>query len=356
MPIKRWIVLTLFLLSAWAHAAAKDLPGVPWMDGKPYFPLGVNYAWKDWGKDFATQGWPTRFKAIQADLDLMRARGVRSLRWWVYTDFVAAPLWQKQGQSWVCVGMPKGWVKNFVAVCDAAHARGIKLYPTFSSFDMGLSGMDGVLRDPRTRKSFIDAAVVPLLKATSKHPGIFAWDVINEPEWLIRKEDGGDPNKDLKHGPFTLAELRSYVRDVARAVHLHAKQPVSVGSASMKWCGVQYDFWSGLDLDFFDIHYYDWQTPYFNITTMGPDKLRRGVDQAKPVIIGETISIPETQYSGPGKPKNHQRFAEDVLKLGYAGYLAWAWNEKPDLNCSTSIEPSFNQFLTAHPQIEGRRP
>jgi hypothetical protein len=68
-------------------------------------------------------------------MDLMKARGVRTLRWWVYTDFVESPLWQGEGAKRRCIGLPQGWVANFIKAADAAHARGIRLYPVFSSFD-----------------------------------------------------------------------------------------------------------------------------------------------------------------------------------------------------------------------------
>src|SRR6185503_6705441 len=154
---KMTILMTLFLgLNSAGCAGGTVTPtakinGVTWMDGKPYFPLGVNYAWKDWGKDFNDKGWDARFKRIQADFDSMHQRGARVVRWWVYTDFVDSPFWDEKGY---CTGMPKGWVKNFLLACDAAHARGMKLYPTFSSFDMGRSGRDAVMGRKAVRKSF----------------------------------------------------------------------------------------------------------------------------------------------------------------------------------------------------------
>lgn len=339
--------LAMALLMLGAGLGATEPQYVKDMDGKAYFPLGVNYAWKDWGVDFAAQGWPERFKKMQADFDLMQARGVRTLRWWVYTDFVSSPLWRGEGKARRCVGMPEGWVQNFMQALDAAHARGIRLYPVFSSFDLGRKGFKEVVSEPAVRKSFIEQAVRPLLKAAGRHPGIFAWDIINEPEWLVAKEDGGDPNKELTHGPVRLAELRAYVRDMAGEVKKHARQPVSVGSAGIKWMGWQYDFYSGLGLDFFDAHYYDWMTPWFDITTIPKASLAKMNPEygRKPMIIGETIAKPEIHYTGKNRPMDHSRFLNEIIKMGYAGYLPWAWNERPEHDCSQSIEPHLNRAL-----------
>jgi hypothetical protein len=317
------------------------------MEGKDYFPLGVNYAWKDWGRDFADAGWEERYKVILTDLNLMKARGVRTLRWWVFTDFVESPLWTGKGKDLRCVGLPPGWVANFMKVLDAAHERGIRLYPTFSSFDLGRKGFKEVVANPATRKSFIEKAVRPLLTAAAKHPGVFAWDIINEPEWLVRTEDGGDPNKELTDGPVSLAELRAYLKDMAVEVHAKAKQPVSVGSAGLKWCGWQYDFHSGLGLDFFDVHYYDWMTPWFDITKTHRDVLAKKNAEygQKAIIVGESMSHPETQYTGKDKPKDHTQFLKDIMAMGYMGYLPWAWYEKPEWRCHEIIDPHFNNAL-----------
>lgn len=339
--------LMLLIAMAATSVCAAQTQYVKDMDGKEYFPIGVNYAWRDWGVDFSDQGWNERFPKIVADLDQMKARGVRTLRWWVFTDFVTSPLWTGEGKNRRCTGLPPGWVSNFMKVVEAAHARGIRLYPVLSSFDLGRKGFKEVVADKAVRRSFIEKAVDPLLKAAGNDEGIFAWDIINEPEWLVRKEDGGDPNKELTDGPVSLAELRDYIAEMAKEVKSKAKQPVSLGSAGLKWCGWQYDFYSGLGLDFFDVHYYDWMTPWFDITTIPKSTLAKKNPEygAKPMIVGECISQPETQYTGKNKPLNHFQFLQAQLKMGYAGYLPWAWNEKPDLVCAQSIDDHFNRAL-----------
>lgn len=42
-------------------------PGINWMNGSKYFPLGANYAWDEWDNDFNDNGWTTRFAKIKAD-------------------------------------------------------------------------------------------------------------------------------------------------------------------------------------------------------------------------------------------------------------------------------------------------
>jgi hypothetical protein len=320
------------------------------MNGKDYFPLGVDYAWKDWGRDFNSKGWDVRFKSFEADFDAMQARGVRTLRWWIYTDFIEAPLWSGKGKDLRCTGMPENWVANFMKAAEAAQKRGIRLYPVFSSFDLGLHGFREVVRNPETRKSFIENAVRPILKAAGTSEAIFAWDVINEPEWLVQEKDNGAPNKNLTDGPVSLQELRDYIREMAAEIHASAKQPVSVGSAGLKWSGLQFDFFSGLKLDFFDVHYYDWMTPYFDITLTPKSSLSKNAEyRNKPMMIGECIPKPLTQYTGKNKPLDHTGFLRAIRKMGYCGYLPWAWNEKPVLDVREELK---NHLLDAAKEMK----
>lgn len=340
---------TLMLVIAMAvsslSAAAAGAKYIKDLNGKDYFPLGVNYAWIDWSRDFADKGWDERFKKINANLDVMKARGVRTLRWWIYSDFTEAPLWTGKGEKLRCVGLPKGWVKNFMTTVDAAKARGIRLYPVFSSFDLGRKGYKWVVSDKAVRQSFIENAVRPIVQAATKNEGIFAWDIINEPEWLVRVEDNGDPNKELSDGPIKLSELREYIADMVKEIR-PSGHPVSLGSAGMKWCGFDYDFFSGLGLDFFDIHYYDWMTPWFNITTTPKSRLAKLNPEygEKPIIVGESMGQPETEYSGK-KRMNHYQFLQAIMKMGYTGYMPWAWNDKPGKGCMNTIDPHFNRAL-----------
>ena len=61
--------------------------------GCTFWPVGVDYAWQDWGNDFATAGWATRWPTIQTALNTMAADGVHAVRWWVFTDFGSSPNW-----------------------------------------------------------------------------------------------------------------------------------------------------------------------------------------------------------------------------------------------------------------------
>jgi len=95
-------------------------------------------------------------------------------------------------------------------------------------------------------------------------------EVINEPEWCMGEQ--GDPC--TTEQCVAVADMQRFVARVAAAVHSHgSRMPVTLGSASLKWSGGQYQWWSaaaiqsadnvdGGTLDFFNVHYYSWMEPY----------------------------------------------------------------------------------------------
>ncbi len=336
-----WVLLTLPLSAA----------GLNWMSGCTIWPLGVNYAWKNWGSDFSSA---SNLTGIKSDLDAMYTKGVRVVRWWVFTDFQSSPTWSGTGRGSTCTGLPSGWVANMKAACDYAQTKGMKFYFCMSSFDMAKTAHawhhDDVIDNATVRTSFINNAIIPIASALGTHQGIFGWDIVNEPEWMIQSSDNG--GADTTCTQFSLANVRAYAQAMASAIHANASQPVSVGSASLKWCSKKgagsysYDFWSGIGLDFYDAHFYDWMTAsgYDPIaTTAASWKLD------KPVMVGEAISDPST-YSGTLNPKNYLGMATALYNNGYSGLLAWAWTDTAN-NCVNTISPYFGNFLTAHSDV-----
>ncbi|WP_240415407.1 hypothetical protein [Paenibacillus periandrae] len=320
------------------------------LEKKASWALGINYAWSNtngFGYDFSDSNWTKNWDKIQSDINTMQSKGVKSLRWWVFAGLDKAPLWSGTERGSTVTGLPDHWIEHMVAATNYANKQGIKIYWCLLSYDLALNynsqTHDDIIDNPDVQTSYINNALIPIIEALKDNTGVMGWDIINEPEWIIRANDGGDPNHDARR-VFTLDQLRSFVERNVNQIHLlGAKQPVSVGSASAKWSGKQYSFWTGLGLDFYDFHWYDWYTPYFDPSTTDAQSL--GLD--KPILIGEVMSDPSTEYSGSTVPKNHQSLAERVHSHGYAGYMPWAWSDSQH-NASQTITPYFNNINTEH--------
>ncbi|HEX9060444.1 MAG TPA: endoglucanase, partial [Clostridia bacterium] len=122
----------------------------------------------------------------------------------------------------------------------------------------------------------------------------------------------------------------------------YTKQPVSFGSANMKWLGAQYDLWDNVNVDFYDFHWYDWATPYFNPAKTPASSLNLG----KPVIIGEMM--PDTINSS--LKMTNKQVLDAIYANGYSGYMPWSWND-PKFDCKPNIGNDFKEFEAEHPDV-----
>jgi hypothetical protein len=318
--------------------------GITWMDGKKLYPVGVNYAWYNWSYEFSDNNWASNFARIKSDIDTMSTKGVRALRWWVFPDLAYGPIWSGANEGSLCTGLPDKWVDHMKETCDYALSKNVKIYWTITSFDCARNDdsvdHDDIIDNPVVLQSFLDNAMKPILQKLGDHQGVMGWDIINEPEWIVNKADNGEPNG--KGESFPLSAMRNYIKTTCAYIHQYAKQPVSFGSANMKWLGAQYDLWDDLGLDFYDFHWYDWATPYFNPTTTPASSLNLD----KPVIIGEMM--PDAKSSSLGM--THKQVLDAIYRNGYAGYLLWSWNDGA-YDCKPYIGNDFIDFGREHSDV-----
>ncbi len=192
------------------------------------FLIGANFPWVDCGHDFGPRpvGWGTAlhpWAQVSEDLRQLRTLGVRVVRWWILAGGVNYPVGGsieevanvvrrrgltvgyrfKPGESPPALG--EAFVRDFEALCMACESAGVQLMPSLLSFEwfMRAKGRsrgrrDLVFGDGMYDQTlafvarFLDATLEPLLSVTARHlDAIFAWDVINEPDWVVT---GGPSN------------------------------------------------------------------------------------------------------------------------------------------------------------------
>ena len=148
----------------------------------------------------------------------------------------------------------------------------------------------------------VERVVLPVLDRYGRHPGIWAWDVMNEPEWVTFGYGA--------HNPFRAVPgraMRAFIDDVTGAAHAVASQPVTVGLASARWLTLV----RNSVLDFYQVHWYDRLDPR---APLDAAVSALGVD--RPVVLGEF----PTRGSARG-PDEILRVAE---LRGYAGAMLWS--------------------------------
>ncbi|MCS6952289.1 MAG: hypothetical protein RMK57_05340 [Bryobacterales bacterium] len=213
-------------------------------------------------------------------------------------------------------GLQQQALRDFEALVEAARKARVWLMPVL--FDFGwfsrprqvsgvqLGGRSYFARDPVARQTLLDRVLAPLLERHGNEPWIYAWEVINEPEWVTTGIAGFRPDE-REHDPVTLAEMREFVRACADLVRKFTRHQVTTGSARRSWTPL----WDGLGLSLHSFHFYDWDRaesfPWRPWTQLGLDG---------PVLIGE---VPTSGSSF--RPGDYLRAARAG---GYAGVCLWS--------------------------------
>ena len=285
--------------------------------GDEEFWLGANLPWQRYGLDFGANRWqpeggvaqPGRRAALRVALESIAAQGAGIVRWFMLADGRAGLLEQPDGRL---VGLDGHVFRDADAALEELERA--RLQVIFVLFDfhwfvphrivegVRLGGRGGVATDAAERRSVIGNVVAPLLERYGRHRSILAWDVVNEPEWVTRST-------------WSLARrwrvrrplMRSFVRDVVAAIHDHASQPVTVGSASARTLHLV----QGLGLDVYQVHWYDRAERH---APLDWPVARLGLD--RPVILGE--------FPTRGSLRSLAEIVRSAREAGYAGALAWS--------------------------------
>eukprot|EP00727_Mastigamoeba_balamuthi_P010800 m51a1_g6342 putative non-processive endoglucanase (318) ;mRNA; f:37324-38351 len=250
--------------------------------------------------------------------------------------------------------LPDGFLDHVEEAVNYAKSIGLLVYPALMSFDWGKGNHlhPEIINDTEARQSWIDNAITPLVERLKSNSGVFAWDLWNEPEWIVASTDGGEPGNGCSS--FKLADIKALMNGILSMMRAKGvKQPVSMGSASLKFM-TQKKLWNDLDLDFWDFHWYSWATPYFNPLLSNASEV---ISPSKPVIIGEIMADP-SQDSVLASAANtwcngqictdHGRLITKLAKLGYSGYMPWSWTDSSSL-AESYIGSHFTEFASVCP-------
>jgi hypothetical protein len=152
-----------------------------------------------------------------------------------------------------------------------------------------LGGHKRVLVDSAARACLLDRVFRPVLERYAHASSIFAWDVMNEPEWVGH------------------TALRHFLDEAISLTRSCSAQPVTIGSAGTRWRRWYLD----LDVDFYQVHWYDSGKHQPDLET-SVEML--GFD--RPVMLGE--------FPTRGSRLSWQEILETARAAGYAGAFYWS--------------------------------
>jgi hypothetical protein len=279
------------------------------------FVVGVNLPWVNYGTDVGASAWypdgglaarPDALAALDGAFARLARDGTTVARVFLLCD-------ARSGVEFDPAGVPLGIdavaIRDIAALAAAARRHAIGLLPVLLDFHLcgprqivngvQLGGRSNLIADPRASAQLLDRVLHPIVSAFAADETIVAWDVMNEPEWCLPR------GLFSPRGAVPFDDLRRFLGDAAQLIRRVAPQPVTIGSAGT-W---KLDLVRGLDVDFYQIHWYDrfgWPALARHVRDFGLHD--------RPVILGE--------FSG--RTANLTGVLDTARQAGYEGALVWS--------------------------------
>jgi hypothetical protein len=346
----------LLLQDIFATAPANTIP----YNGKNYYINGINVPWNAFGSDAGTHyKWGALYdRAFFTTLfQQCKQYGVNCVRLWIHCDGRTSPEFDDSGSV---TGLDTNFLSNLEDIFSIAAQNNVMVMPCLWSFDMTkdftssagkYAGLHAALiKDSSKTVSYITNALIPMVKKFANTCNLFAWEIINEPEWSIS-------------GPGTTVQLVSakemvrFCGMIAEAIHANSSKMVTVGSACLKWHSTkigpaEVHYWNdssfaaaynkpGAKLDFYQIHYYDWMyNPDWGYDPFQATKTPSYWKLDKPTLIGENPGV-------AGK-YTLKEMIENAYTNGYAGIMPWSYDSVDQYGSWSGSKDDLKAFHDKH--------
>ncbi|HEU4581808.1 MAG TPA: hypothetical protein VFS67_26310 [Polyangiaceae bacterium] len=316
-------------------------PGGP-DDGKALpcdFASGLNVAWVRFANDVPNPD----LNAFNTIFKNAHDAGGRVVRWWFHTNGTVTPGYNADGTVRM---IQQSHIDGVKAILAAAHAAGVAVNISLWSFDMAQDNAAGAAarnRDLMTqdnlRQSYADNYLTPLVTALKGTPGLYSYEIFNEPEGMSTTGWATQWKIDISY-------IQKAVNQWAAAIH--AADPtvlVTNGSQTMDYRTRYTD--SALTaaggqpsgtLDFYQVHFYQSNGQGNNV--FANERSHWGLSD-KPLVIGE-FSI-----DGTAPVSGDQSYAY-LYEHGYDG--AWAWAYTAD-DKWPSMQAPMQALYSAHSDV-----
>jgi hypothetical protein len=250
--------------------------------------------------------------------------------------------------------LPQSHIDGVKAILSAANANGVSVNISLWSFDMLQSNAgntyvqnQALLENDANRQAYIDRYLTPLVNAIKGTPGLYSWEIFNEPEGMGPK--GWATHK------TTQAAIQKTVNWLAAAIHTaDPSARVTNGSQTFDYCSTvsgKSNWYSDSalraaggkqngTLDFYEVHYYDANESNAAGTALSPfghPATYWGLD--KKLVIGEFYAV---TTDGVGTNDLYT----NLYNSGYNGAWAWQYNDSGNTPTGTPIKwPSMQTAI-----------
>jgi len=311
------------------------------------FASGVNVAWVQFAGDVPNpdlNAFNTLFKNVHD-------AGGRVIRWWFHTNGTVTPGYDSNDMA---IKLPQSHIDGVKAILNAAATNGVAVDISLWSFDMMQDNAGAtytknqkLLEIDANRQAYIDNYLTPLVKALKGTPGLYSYEIFNEPEGMAEK--GWATHR------TTQAFINKTVNWLAAAIHdADPGTPVTNGAQTFDYCSAvsgKTNNYSDTSLrnaggkqngtlDFYEVHYYT-----ANGVSNSPFKnpaAHWGLD--KKLVMGEFYTLATDGVNGDDTYTY-------LYTNGYNGGWAWQYESDDSTSMSTkwpAMKMAIQNVYTAH--------
>ena len=308
------------------------------------FASGLNVAWVKFGNDVPSPDLAT-FQTIFTNT---HAAGGRVVRWWFHTNGTVTPGYDSSGKA---QKLPQSHIDGIKSILGAAHAAGVEVNISLWSFDMLQSNAgnahtnnQALLENDSNRQAYIDNYLTPLVLAVKGTPGLYSWEIFNEPEGMGA------------NGWATYRTTEAFIQKTVNwfAAAIHTADP----SAIVTNGAVTFDYCSGVSgknnyysdsalraaggkqngtLDYYEVHYYTSNGASNSCFTHSASSWKLD----KKLVMGEFAA-----QATDGVAQND--LYTNLYTNGYNG--SWAWSYEADYPWPAMQVPMQN-LASAHADV-----